>query len=265
MKNILVPVGTSENAVSHLQYAVDFARAFGANLFVVQVYNVYTKAGTIIKVDHIIERESLSFLKKHISKIDTTGVEVTAKLFKGKLVDTIEKINKSLNIDLLLLEPKTNSVKEEVFLGNTSGRIVKQTKIPILIVPEGLKYKPMPNILFAIKSAILKKEKSLDPLKEIQAKFNAKIHLLLVKTQYHKEGDFEVSDTLSNMVVSTTYSENPTTYLGVLEHIKQINPDLLVVVRRKRGFFTKLWEKNSILKKDLYITTIPILVLREMK
>lgn len=265
MKNILVPVGTSENAVSHLQYAVDFARAFKAKLFVVQVYNVYTKAGTMIKVDQILERESLAFLKKHIAKIDTSEVAVVAKSIKGKLVDTIELICKTSNIDLVLLEPKTNSVKEEVFLGKTSGKIVKQTKMPILIVPEGLKFKPMPTILFAIKSAILKREKSLQPLKDVQAQFNSVVHLLLVKTQYHKEGDFEVSKPLENFVSSITYSENPTTYHGVLEHFKEINPDLLVVVRRKRGFFTKLWEQNSILKKDLYITTIPILVLREMK
>lgn len=61
MKNILVPVGSSKNTLSHLQYAVDFAKSFGAKLFVVQVYNVYTKAGTMIKVDHIIERESLAY------------------------------------------------------------------------------------------------------------------------------------------------------------------------------------------------------------
>ena len=48
MKNILVPVGSSKNAKSHLQYAIDFAKAFGAKVYVVQIYNVYTKAGTKI-------------------------------------------------------------------------------------------------------------------------------------------------------------------------------------------------------------------------
>ena len=51
MKNILVPVGSSKNALSHLQYAIDFAEAYDAKLFIVQVYNVYTKAGTMVKVD----------------------------------------------------------------------------------------------------------------------------------------------------------------------------------------------------------------------
>ncbi len=68
MKNILVPMGSSKNAVSHLQYAIDFAKEFSARLYVVQVYNVYTKAGTMIKIDHIIERESKDFLKSVLIK-----------------------------------------------------------------------------------------------------------------------------------------------------------------------------------------------------
>ena len=62
MKTILVPVGSSKNAKSHLQYAVDFAKVFGAKVYVIQIYNVYTKAGTMIKIDHILEAESKSFL-----------------------------------------------------------------------------------------------------------------------------------------------------------------------------------------------------------
>ena len=146
MKNILIPVGSSKNAVSHLQYAVDFARVFGAKLYVVQIFNVYTKAGTIIKVDDILEKESLAFLKSHVEKVDTQGVEVIVKTFKGKLVDTLELICQTADIDLILIEPRTNSIKEEVYLGKTSGKIIKQTNIPALIVPENFKFTPIQKL-----------------------------------------------------------------------------------------------------------------------
>jgi len=38
----------------------------------------------------------------------------------------------------------------------------------------------------------------------------------------------------------------------------------LCVVRRKRGFFTKKWEKNTILKKDFH-SKRPVLVLSGLK
>ncbi len=264
MKNILVPVGSSKNAISHLQYAVDFAEAFNAKLFIVQVYNVYTKAGTMIRVDEIIERESRAFLNDLVSKIDTKDVEVVVKTLKGKLVDTLELACRTANIDLILVEPRTNSIKDEVFLGKTSGKIIKQTDIPALIVPESYGFKPLKKGLLAVKSASIKKEDALVPLLSVKDNFNAVIDLLMVKTPYYKDGDFEVEENLTDFVNETTITENATTFQGVLQHLQSFNPDFLCVVRRRRGFFTKKWEKNVILKKD-FSSAIPVLVLRGLK
>ena len=265
MKTILVPVGSSQNAKSHLQYAVDFAKAFGAKLYVIQIYNVYTKAGTMIKIDHILERESRAFLESHIASIDTKGVEVIARTFKGKLVDTIEKVCEALEVDLIILEPRTNSIKDEVYLGKTSGKIVKRTQIPALIVPEGYVYKPIVKMLLAVKSAIIRKEGVLKPIHSIKDQFKAVLNILLVKTPYHNTGDFELNDELKTMITNTTKAESPTTFQAVLEHYKNHSPDLLCVVRRHRGFFTKLWEDDIILKKDFHSSNIPVLVLSGLK
>jgi len=265
MKNILVPVGSSKNVVSHLQYAVDFAKAVGAKLYVVQIYNVYTKAGTMINVDQILERESQKYLNELIGKIDTKGVEIIASTVKGKLIDTLELIRDTAEIDLILVEPRTNSTNEEVFLGNTSGQIIKQMDVPAaLIVPEGYKFKKPKHILMAIKSAIIKKENVLNPLKDVKEKFKATVDLLLVKTPYYNEGDDVVNEELSRLVSNVTRTENATTFQGVLEYYREISPDMLCVVRRKRGFFTKKWEKNVILKKE-FSSSIPVLVLSGMK
>ncbi|WP_346881713.1 universal stress protein [uncultured Algibacter sp.] len=264
MKNILVPVGTSKNALSHLQYAIDFAETIGAKLFVVQVYNVYTKAGTMIKVDKIIERESLNYLNDLVSKVNTKSVNITVKVLKGKLIDTLELASKAADIDLILIEPRTNSVKDKVYLGKTSGKIIKQMQVPALIVPEGYVFKPAKTILMAIKSAIIKKNDVLNPLETIQKHFKSVINLLLVKTRDYNHGDFDMIDDLSKLITKTTKTENATTFQGVLEHYQANNPDMLCVVRRKRGFFIKKWEKNVILKKD-FSSSIPVLVLSGLK
>lgn len=265
MKTILVPVGSSKNAKSHLQYAVDFAKAFGAKLYVVQIYNVYTKAGTMIKIDHILERESKAFLEAHIASVDKKGVDVFTRTFKGKLVDTLEKVCNALDVDLIILEPKTNSIKDEVYLGKTSGKIVKRTQIPALIVPEGYVYKPIVKILLALKSAIIKKDNALNPLIAIKNQFKAVTNILLVRTPFHIEGDFELNDQLTEMITNKTVADSPTTFQAVLEHYRKHSPDMLCVVRRKRGFFNKLWEDDVILKKDFHSSKIPVLVLSGLK
>lgn len=265
MKNILVPVGTSPNTRSHLQYAVDFAEAFGAKLYVVHIYKVFTKAGTMINLDHILERESKEFLDDLVSKIDTKNVEVVTKVLKGKIVNTLELVCKIANIDLILVEPRTNSINDEIFLGKTSGKIIKQMNGPAtLIVPEAYVFKPIKHILMAVKSAIIKKENVLRPLKSFKERFKPIVDLLLVKTPFHNEGDFDVNEELASLVDNISTTKNATTFQGVLRHYESHNPDMLCVVRRKRGFFMKKWEKNVILKKD-FSSDIPVLVLSGLK
>jgi hypothetical protein len=218
----------------------------------------------MIRVDQIIERESKAYLSDLVSKIDTKGVDIVVRTLKGNLVETLDLACKVANVDLILVEPRTNSIKEEVYLGKTSGKIIKQTEIPALIVPEGEVFKPFQHILMAVKCAIIKKEGVLEPLKRVKTQFKSDVDLLLVKTPYYNDNDFDVDDELQSLISKTIYSEKPTTYQGVLEHFRENNPDLLCIVRRKRGFFAKQWEKSTILKKDLN-STIPVLVLRGLK
>jgi hypothetical protein len=63
----------------------------------------------------------------------------------------------------MVIGPRSNSVKEEVYLGNTSGKLVKQTNIPILVVPEGYTFKNVDSILMAFKSGTISKKKVLNP------------------------------------------------------------------------------------------------------
>ena len=117
----------------------------------------------------------------------------------------------------------------------------------------------------ALKSAIIKNSEALTPLKSIKDQYKSIVNLLLVKTPFYNEGDFDVDEELSALITNTTKSENATTFQGVLENYKDNNPDLLCVVRRKRGFFTKLWENNTILKKDFHSSSLPVLVLSGLK
>jgi nucleotide-binding universal stress UspA family protein len=260
MKNILVPIGSSENSINTLQYAIDFAKEVDANVFVLRAYNVQSKAGTIIDVNAILERESNLYMRSMINSVDRKGKDVQLISAKGNVVDSIAAIHKEIGIDIVMMGPKSNSIKEEVFLGTTSGSVVKKSNIPVLVVPESYVFKPFSSVLTAFKSGIVKDENALNPLKFIKNQFNPVINLLLVKTPGHVDADLVVDTSLESVKSSLTITENATTFQGVLEHFQSHNPDMLCVFRRKRGFFNKLWEKNTILKKEFHCS-IPLLVL----
>jgi len=261
MQHILIPIGSTESAQNTLQYAIDFAAEINAKIFVFRAYSAQSKAGTIINIDSIIERETNLYLRTMVKSVDTKNVDVKLISAKGSVVDSVLAIDDDLGIDLIIVGAKSNSIKEELFLGRTAGSIVKQTNIAVLTVPENYNYKPLKNILMAFKSGVIKSKTILKPLQFIVDKFSISVNLLLVKTPDYTQEDLVLDQNLEQLRSTLTVTENSTTFQGVLEHVKTHNPDMLCVFRRKRGFFKKLWEKNTILKEEFF-TNVPLLILK---
>ena len=155
MQNILVPIGFTESAQNTLQYAIDFASEINAKIFVFRAYSAQTKAGTIINIDGIIARETNLYLRTMVNSVDRKNVDVKLIAAKGSIIDSVEAIDHELGIDLIIVGAKSNSIKEEIFLGKTAGSLVKQTNLPILAVPNGYKYGPVNNILMALSPELL--------------------------------------------------------------------------------------------------------------
>ena len=261
MKNILVPIGSSANAVSNLQYAIDLAHEVDAYVYVISVFQEFSKVGGLTKVNTIIKDDAESRLDEVLAKVNKKDVTVIAHPIKGGVVETINRFHRHVPVDLMVLSPRSNSIREEVFLGNTSGKILKQTNIPILVVPEGAVFKQPRTILMAFKNGTFSSKKLLDPPRKFTKHFGTEVNLLHVETPETSEEMEQVSDSLKKIGTSYTKTENATTFQAVLEHFQSHNPDMLCVVRRKRGFFKKLWEKNVVLKKEFH-TKKPLLVLR---
>ncbi len=260
MKHILVPVGSLPNAHETLQYAVDFAANFKSTVFVMEAISTKPLSGNLGKVAQKVTQNREEYLKEVIGKVDSKDVSVKIATYEGDLVDGIEEINKNLGIDLILIAPCSNDINEELYLGNTTGSIVKGTDIPTLIVPRGYEFSPFTKVLTAFSSGILKKKKILRPLMEIKNTFGPDISLLLVKTPGYTNADLKINTHLMDVSSQVNLTEQPSTYLGVLEYLQSEKPDLLCVFRRKRGFFKRLWEKNTILKSE-FNAKIPVLIL----
>ncbi len=260
MKNILVPVGTTESGINNLKYALNFASINGGKVYLISVYEDSTKLEDLTKVNEFWVNEKRQQLKDVIKAVNTNGVEVISEAIKGNPFEEIKKISRKKNIDLIILSPQSIEIDDKVYLGKITAKIVKQTEIPLLIVPVNYLFRKFETILFAFKSGHFEKENVLEPLKYVKNAFSSKINLLHVITPNATEESNVLDSDLLDLKSSLTTTKNATTFQGVLEHFQTHNPDMLCVVRRKRGFFKKLWEKNIVLKRDFH-TSIPLLIL----
>ncbi len=259
MKNILVPIGSSPTSHETLQYAIDFAAQFSAQVYAMEVFSA-SAGTTLANVSEKVKKSSIEHLKEVIKKVKIKDVEVKIATYEGDLIDGLTDIDLELGIDLIIIAPRCNDAQEELYLGHTTGRIIKKTNIPTLIVPRGTVFKPFKNILTAFRSGILENEEIIAPLKTIKKKFGANVNLLLVKTPGYTEEDLEINEALDRIGAGLVTTDHANTYLGVLEQFQSHQPDMLCVFRRKRGFFKALWEKNTVPKSE-FSSRVPVLVL----
>ena len=262
MQNILVPVSPNENAVNTLQYAIDFASYLDANIFLVNIFSSTKISGSFVKIDDIFSRESNNFLSELIKSVDTKNVNISKVSFKS--YDTFDSINDfcSLNaIDLIITSTKNDASSKNIFLGKVTGKMVKDLLTPVLIIPSTAGFRPVKKVLLAIKRGKIKSKNTLDILFKIKKNFNANINLIQVKTPKVDVSKLKLSTSLETMINKTTLTENATVFQGVLEFIRVEDPDMICVIRRKRGFFKKLWEDDKVKKID-FESKIPLLVLK---
>ena len=262
MKNILIPVGNTERTPRTLQYAIDFAAATKAQLYVMRAYKLPLKTGNLSNVNKVVQQNNKEILEGMVANADSKDVTIKVVTYKGDVIAGIKGFEKKYAIDLIVINSRSIDARPNVYLGSTTGSIVKDTESPVLIVHETQKFTPIKSLLTAFKSGNINgQDKKLNILKELTKIFKTNIELLLVKIPKHKAEDLEISTSLTNLTTKVSTTENDTTYQAVLEHLNQSTPDMLCVFRRRRGFFKKLWEHNTVLKKD-FDTKIPLLVLK---
>ncbi|MFP2995444.1 universal stress protein [Spongiivirga sp. MCCC 1A20706] len=260
MKNILVPLSASLNNECTLQYAIDFAAASEANVYVTSLFKVARAAN--LPVDVSVEAITKQQIEGYVNKIDTKNVLVETLPLEGDDVqESIELLHQKTHIDLIIVAPQSYSLNETLYLGEHAGAVVKRTQIPVLIVPRDYVFKPIKRILMAIKSGIVKDNRKLDVLKTIKDTFTSEIRLFLVKTAGFREGHEQIDETLESLINVVKTTENATVFQAVLEHLNENEPDVLCVFRRKQGFFEKLWDDNTVKKVD-FESRIPLLVLK---
>ena len=140
LKRVLVPVDFSDCSSKALQYALPFAREFGATLVRVQVIEPYLPVPEMGSIDTAMiatqmRDGGIKGLAKIKQSLPTDIAAETALLF-GRADWEIVKAASELNIDLIILSTHGHTGLAHVFLGSTTERVVRHAGCPVLVVRE---------------------------------------------------------------------------------------------------------------------------------
>lgn len=249
MKNILVPVASVENGINNLRYATSLAAVYNARIYM-----------TCIKTEN-----TELILKEVLENTNTQDVQVVSKPISGDIFEGITELSNTLHIDLIVLSPKSIDIKDEVYLGPVITKIIRNTSLPLLIVPQDYLFRRFSSILFAHKNAVIETTEASDTLTSFVDKFQAELTVLQVVTPDTALNSRTMQPDLEKLSHKHIVTENATVFQGITEHFAATNPEMLCVLRRKDkgGFFKNLLRQNEQILKKQFFTTKPLLILKE--
>ena len=133
LRKILVPTDFSEHSNKALEYAVAFAKQFGAELMLVHVVRPYPVGPEMAPVDIESIQDAKTELEGLRTRIDQV-VHCQTVLRTGDPRVEIISAARELDVDLIIVSTHGRTGLAHLVLGGTAEKIVRHAQCPVLVV-----------------------------------------------------------------------------------------------------------------------------------
>jgi nucleotide-binding universal stress UspA family protein len=267
MKTILVLTDFSINADYTAHYALKLAQKIKANLLLCNIYTAPDEA--------VYEgRKSWPLGAREVASINDLG-EIAARLKtaidlgdqidfrpevdqfskKGLIIDVINDFVSSHHIFLAIISVHNpNSFSSSSFLSNDARDIIDEADFPVLLIPYQVRFKNYKTIAFATDLTITDKY-VLNSIAGL-AKYSAAD--ILITHVVNKSASVEVEEShlkeffsnevsgKSSPIIHYQALRNGSVTNALKELTQDASVDMLVLIKRPRNFFEKIFDKNVI-------------------
>ncbi len=138
-EKILIATDGSEYTKNAVDYGIDLAKSTGAKLSA--IYVVDTAAFASIPMDaawesmyELLKQEGDLAIKYVTERAQVEGLEVEGNLIEGHPADEIIRYSEKNSISLIVMGTLGKSGLDRFLLGSVAEKVVRNSKIPVLVV-----------------------------------------------------------------------------------------------------------------------------------
>jgi nucleotide-binding universal stress UspA family protein len=139
LKVIVVGFGELPGAQAALQWAADLARATGAALVAVHVFEPLDHLDEVhpgIDLRAVREKVGRRLEENVLRPLSRSGLEITPLVLEGEPADVLLDVARERSADLLVVGMRRLGWLEGMVLGSTSRKVSQSGAFPVAIVPE---------------------------------------------------------------------------------------------------------------------------------
>ncbi|WP_420386757.1 universal stress protein [Roseivirga sp.] len=277
LKNILVPLDFSRCSDNALSYAIELAQKCNGRLTLLHCYSLQMPAAEMtVDIHPELVKEYQQTAERNFShlKQTTPALEKVAydEIIEISFVrDGILEMAAKTEADLIVMGTKGADNRLDDFFGTNTYHTVRKAKVPVLAIPEEVRFKPYKKILFASDFKHVEDMNQLEVVRILATYYHAEVQILHVGEGWGELNEHKNKETAAivsyfgTMEHSYHFVEEKTEVGRAIErHLKEHENELLVLIARKHYFpgslFRKGLTREIVLHKELPILALPELL-----
>ena len=274
MKKILVPIDFSKPSEYAAKMAAKIAKKTGASITLIHLIELPSEIVDIYYGSRFSIPESMLYLRKIKEKIldfknnffaEDMKVDYFIKL--NNPFDGIKKYADKIDADLIIMGSKGHSKFDEIIIGSNTEKIVRSSKIPVIVVKRDSKKFSLKNLVFASNFKKDNKEVFIKFLDFANA-FNSKIYLLRVNTPSKFESTAESKQKIKDFIkeynllkYSINIYDDTSIEKGIINFSREKKVDLIALSTHGRSGISHLFSR-SVAKSLSEIALKPIFTVK---
>ncbi|MEL6699072.1 MAG: universal stress protein [Bacteroidota bacterium] len=290
MKKIFVPVDFSDTSAHAARFAMNMARDMNV---MVHLFHAYydpivdrelpdyglggpstSVSSTTEAVLHNVEMETKQAMARLEDELRSQFIDVplTSELIRGFPEVMVPQRAEEAEADLILMGPRQIPRFFKILTGSITAEVIKESQLPVLVVPEKENYAPLCNVLFASSF----EEGDAEKIKKFNALFEGMDYNLMVGFIHDDQGvEYEPEDykglrqalmdhirmSLPDQDMEFLATGDRRLWHGLNELVEDYGVDMLIMTTHHRGFFEGLISPSAT-QQMVVKTEKPLLIFR---
>lgn len=255
MKKILVPIDFSKKSEFACKMAARIAKKSKSKVYLLHLIELPTGVVDMGSGSNFSIPESMLYLRKIKERI----LEFKSSFFHKKTEvhhhirlqhphQGILKYADKIDADLIVMGSKGHSNFEEILIGSNTEKVVRTSKVPVIVVKKDNEKFRMRNLVFASSFKNEDKKEVFKKFLGFANHFKSEIHLLKVNTPSRFESTQEATEKIENFIeefdlpkYSINIYNDKSIRKGILDFSKEIDADLIALSTHGRSGLSHLF------------------------
>ena len=272
MRTIIAPTDFSAVSLNAVNYAADLAAAINAELILLHVVQIPITVSeipfTLFEYEEIMEdpKRELAILVNQLFIRTKEKINIHHQVMIGSVSGQLKNICERRKPFAIVMGTRGAGAVDRFFFGSNTMYAVNNSQYPVLVVPQNASFRGIKKIALAsdLKEIEIASTKFFE---EWLTNFHATLDIINVSESENinadaVSGSISLQNLLREFHPHFHFIDKENVEKGVYEFVKLNEPDLLIVIPKKRGFFGALFHKSQS-KEFILHPHIPILAISE--